>query len=76
MHEVLLLSLFKPVELSSSALAEDGVMIRHAGSPAVLGKNPKGRICQLKQIFGSQDGNLDGTDFHATALPSALSTSG
>lgn len=42
MHEVLLLSLFKPVELSFSALVEDGVMIRHAGSPAVLGKTLKG----------------------------------
>lgn len=70
MHEVLLLSLFKSVELPSSALAEDEVKIRHARSPAVLGKLPKGRICQLKQVFGYQDGNLDGANFHATALPS------
>lgn len=76
MHEVLLLSLFKPLELSSSALAEDEVKIRYTGSPAVLGKNPKGRIHQLKQVFGSQDGNLDGTNFYATALPSGLGTSG
>lgn len=52
MHEVLLLSLFKPVELSSSSLAKDGVKIRHARSPAVVGKNSKGRTCQLKQVFG------------------------
>lgn len=45
MHEVLL-SLFKPVELPSPALVEDGVKIRHIGSPAVGGKIPKGRICQ------------------------------
>lgn len=36
MHKVLLLSLFKPVELSSSALAKDGVMIRHAMPGAQL----------------------------------------
>lgn len=47
MHEVLPFSLFKPVWLPSSALAEDEVKIRHATSPAVLGKIPKGRICQV-----------------------------
>lgn len=50
--------------------------IRHAGSPAVLGKFPKGQICQLKQDFGFQDGNLDAANFHATVLPSVLGASG
>ena len=41
MCEVLLLSLVQPAELPS-ALAEDRVKIRQAGSPAALGKTPKG----------------------------------